>query len=1129
MRQRITRALTIVAVAAFGLSWQTTRVGGQSGVTAGVTTCGTDMRVLVISADGAEADLPAIQQALEYVGTPYTTFIGTQQPGGVTAGLLSNGCHALYQGIILTTNVAVSAAEFQTLATYETAFGVRQVTWFTWPTPDFGFNWATDASATPVTLQPTTAGAQVFGYLNMSASATPIRTQFSWTYHATALDATTIPLLTDVDGNAMAAVHTYPDGHENLAMTFDSNPYLLHAMLLSYGVVNWVTRGLFIGDRHVYMSPQIDDVFIDDEQWLASTACGTSVDNTGVSQRSIGTDLNAVSAWQTNKQRDPMTANLRITMAFNGVGTTPGYSLVVGGTDQVVGGGTTGATADTLTAAAKALQGNFHWVSHTFDHENLDALTYALAAGEITQNNTVATQLGLTDYSNVFLVQPDVSGLSNPQFLQAAYDNGLRYLLSNTSVPGGANPAPNIGFWNAIQPGIFVIPRRANNLFFNVAKPDDWAAEYNCIYYTNPATKFFSTPQTYAQILDFISNEQLGYLLHGELDPWMFHQTNLAAYDGVHTLLTDLLDATLAKYSGYFTLPVLSPSIDTIGKLMANRTAARAAGISATIQPGVGIVVSSPTDVTIPITGLHLAGAEFYGGQWISWVPLSANVPVVLPMNSSQVQPATVKSTVFSDGLGTQVVSGFNISAGDVLVAFVASDGPVAPAQTFTVSGSGLPWTLVKRVNAQFGASEIWTATATNELLNAAVTSTPSSTGFEQSLTVVTFQGSGGVGASAVNNAAGGAPSVSLVTSKANSLVFGVGNDWDRTVPRTVGPNQAKVHEYLVTANGGASTLWVQNLINPVAAVNTTVLLNDTAPTSDRWNFASVEIVPAVLTVPGVVTTVPVPNVVTMTEAAAVGTLTDGGLVASIGHAPSQTVAAGLVSSQNPLGGASAPAGSTISLVVSTGPSIIPVVDTTVFSDGLGPRTATLSTSGPGTVLLAFVASDGPQSATQTSTVSGGGLAWTLVRRVNAQFGTSEIWTATATNQLLNASITSAQSSTGFEQSLTVVAFQGSGGVGASNIASAARGAPRVSLATTKANSLVFGVGNDWDRTVPRTVGPNQAKVHEYLVTANGGASTLWVQNLINPVAAVNTTVLLNDTAPTNDRWNFASVEITAK
>ena len=53
-------------------------------------------------------------------------------------------------------------------------------------------------------------------------------------------------------------------------------------------------------------------------------------------------------------------------------------------------------------------------------------------------------------------------------------------------------------------------------------------------------------------------------------------------------------------------------------------------------QSGVGLSLLSPVDVTVPITGLHLAGAEQYGGQWISWVTLHANQPVVEPLISDQ-------------------------------------------------------------------------------------------------------------------------------------------------------------------------------------------------------------------------------------------------------------------------------------------------------------------------------------------------------------------------------------------------------------------------------------------------------------------------------------------------------------
>src|SRR5438552_5456377 len=55
--------------------------------------CGIDMRILVLSADGQEADLPSITQTLQYLGTPYTTYIALQQPGGLTPEVLGNGCH----------------------------------------------------------------------------------------------------------------------------------------------------------------------------------------------------------------------------------------------------------------------------------------------------------------------------------------------------------------------------------------------------------------------------------------------------------------------------------------------------------------------------------------------------------------------------------------------------------------------------------------------------------------------------------------------------------------------------------------------------------------------------------------------------------------------------------------------------------------------------------------------------------------------------------------------------------------------------------------------------------------------------------------------------------------------------
>src|SRR6185503_12603432 len=48
--------------------------------------------------------------------------------------------------------------------------------------------------------------------------------------------------------------------------------------------------------------------------------------------------------------------------------------------------------------------------------------------------------------------------------------------------------------------------------------------------------------------------------------------------------------------------------------------------------------------------------------------------------------------------------------------------------------------------------------------------------------------------------------------------------------------------EFLATVG---DTFWVQRQTSTTPLSGTQVALNDTAPTSDRWNFASVEVLPA--------------------------------------------------------------------------------------------------------------------------------------------------------------------------------------------------------------------------------------------------------------------------------------------
>jgi fibronectin type 3 domain-containing protein/O-glycosyl hydrolase len=189
-------------------------------------------------------------------------------------------------------------------------------------------------------------------------------------------------------------------------------------------------------------------------------------------------------------------------------------------------------------------------------------------------------------------------------------------------------------------------------------------------------------------------------------------------------------------------------------------------------------------------------------------------------------------------------------------------------------------------------------------------------------------------------------------------------------------------------------------------------------------------------------------------------------------------------------------------------------------------RSPAITTATTNELLVAFVSSDGPAGSGSSSfrSVTGGGLTWTLRKRVNTQAGTSEIWTAPATVKLTAAVVTATRSGR-YRSSIVVVAFTGASltSSGATGGGAAATGAPTASLTTTRAGSWVWAVGNDWDNAIARTVGAGQTKVDEYLAPVG---DTLWVQRQTSPTPLTGTTVTINDTTPTADRWNLALIEI---
>ena len=559
-----------------------------------------DARSLIITADGTDAAFQAIQSTLQFLGSPFDVLNATTG-AALTAGALASGTHGKYDAIFLdlggletSGGSAFTDDEWLTLATYEAEFNVRRVSLYTSPSTAYGLvaKGDIDPTKTPVTMTCTSAGSAIFVGANC---ANPIVMTDGYAYPATATDAATVPLLLDGSGDIFAATRSYPDGREALALTFAQSPTLAPYLELAYGLVGWATRGLFVGERHVYADPQIDDLF------LASDIF------TGGTYRITDVDLQALADWQTRTRALPLTADFRLAWAVNGQGSQskPG---------------------DPLTAKALVLGPTFSWISHSWDHPILDGLSYADVLNEFTQNDTFIRGLGLMPYATVNAVTPSISGLGSADAMRAIHDAGIRQIVSDTSVAGEDNPSPNLGLWNALQPTVLEIPRIPSGVDYDVSQPAEYIAEYE-------ATKTQGAAVDYSTVIDNASDGLLRYLLEGNNDPWMFHQANTRNYDGAgHSLFSDLLDAAFAKYEAAFTFPIVSFTMDELATRVESRMTFEASGVTATVQPGSSLTISVANAATVPVTGLCTPGAESYGGQTISYLSLAAGQSVTLSL-----------------------------------------------------------------------------------------------------------------------------------------------------------------------------------------------------------------------------------------------------------------------------------------------------------------------------------------------------------------------------------------------------------------------------------------------------------------------------------------------------------------
>jgi hypothetical protein len=561
--------------------------------------------------------------------------------------------------------------------------------------------------------------------------------------------------------------------------------------------------------------------------------------------------------------------------------------------------------------------------------------------------------------------------------------------------------------------------------------------------------------------------------------------------------------------------------------------------------------------------------------------PPSGPSPAVTPTATTQ-SAATLDANVSVNGTGspTTTAAFSTAHANETLVAFVATDGPSGSgSETVTVSGAGLTWTLVGRANTQPGTAEVWTATAPAILSSVTVTSREARTSYPQMLTVMSFANSSGVGAVKAANATSGAPTATLTTTKANSLVYGVGSDWDNAQARTAGPNQTVVRQWVATSYG--DTFWVQDQTNPVATAGTATTINDTGPTNDRWDLTAVEIEganAAAPTVPAAPTGVsaqagnasalvswtapanggsPISSY-TVTAYAGSTAITS---VSVTGNPPATSTTVASLTNGTPYDfvvtatngvGTGPPSGPspTVTPIAATvtAPSLDPATPAATPVPSSVPSVTSPSFSPPaGTVVYAVFSMDSDSYTGQVTSVSsitntGTALTWNLLGRSNdyssVAGGFLEVWWAynpasqsgiTATANF-NEATKAVAAPVGDFQILVVdhaASVQSSAAWSANDLLTSADNAPTATVTTTAAQSLVFAVFDNWNNSSTPTPGPNQSIQSLVLNTTDVDGYWVQVQSSSTPVAATMVQMSATDPGPAT-QWRALAWEVLA-
>ncbi|KAF2728798.1 hypothetical protein EJ04DRAFT_590727 [Polyplosphaeria fusca] len=562
---------------------------------------------------------------LQGYGIPYQV-VDLSLPGAGFPQLNSSSSAGNFGGVVAVSGrdyagsddwkTVLSAKQWQEIYTYQESFGVRLVRLNAWPSSDYGVD--TAGAKVTTDLPVSVSDATQFTTANLVSGAS-MNTVGITKYPAKITNsslATEIAQFSSTSKSTAAVINKFSSGREQQVwfMTFAPGTSTSSA-LLSHAWIHWITRGVYLGFRRVYLNTQVDDVFVETElyqtnkpyrikpddfkehvTWMKEINGKLPAGSKYVIELGHNGNGNIEAAVEKDYNNDPAVCDPQegIEYATQTDGPLEIHKPIGTGKDlwdrkwRSFGWSKKCQQLDALETyfADKTNMNAYFHVSHTFTHEDETNATYADVVKEITWNQEWFKRVGFTDdasapnFSPHGLIPPGITGLHNGDAIRAWVENGIIHavgdnarpvLMDRTDRKSPYHPLDTTVTENGYT-GAYIIGRFGSTIYYNCDLPDCDNTEWKTIA---AGSGDFNAQLAYERDVN------TPYLIGLRWDPYMFHQANMRISDtskitllGVNkkwSLLMAWVESVMGEYLRLAQWPVITLKHDDIAQAIINR------------------------------------------------------------------------------------------------------------------------------------------------------------------------------------------------------------------------------------------------------------------------------------------------------------------------------------------------------------------------------------------------------------------------------------------------------------------------------------------------------------------------------------------------------------------------------